>query len=58
MKAIPPLLYLRCCLARRHAESGTEYFINVRDDARLHVAATIDASLSNERIFAFAEPYN
>jgi hypothetical protein len=23
-----------------------------------HVAATIDTSLSNERIFAFADPYN
>jgi hypothetical protein len=43
---------------RRNADSAAEWFINVRDDARLHVAAMLDASLSTERFFAFAEPYN
>jgi len=37
----------------------TEYFIDVIDDARLHViAAVLDESLNNERIFAFAGPFN
>ena len=36
----------------------TEYFVDVRDNARLHVAALTDADIHNERIFAFAEPFN
>ena len=40
------------------ADYETEWFINTRDDGRLHVAATIDTSVQNERIFAFAEPFN
>ncbi|KAI3395333.1 hypothetical protein diail_1446 [Diaporthe ilicicola] len=36
-----------------------QYFIDVVDDARLHLcAAVLDESLKNERIFAFAEPFN
>lgn len=37
----------------------TEYFIDVVDDARLHLcAAVLDESLKNERIFGFAFPFN
>jgi nucleoside-diphosphate-sugar epimerase len=36
----------------------TEWFVNVRDTALLHIAALIDADIKHERIFAFAEPYN
>ncbi|KAI4797303.1 NAD(P)-binding protein [Aureobasidium sp. EXF-8845] len=35
-----------------------QWFVNVQDTARLHVAALIDADIKNERVFAFAEPYN
>lgn len=37
---------------------ASEYFVDVRDTARLHVAALINPSVKSERIFAFAEPYN
>lgn len=33
------------------------WFVDVADTARLHVAALALYSVSNERIFAFAEPY-
>lgn len=36
-----------------------QYFIDVIDDARLHlIAAVLDESVVNERVFAFAEPFN
>lgn len=35
-----------------------EWFIDVQDDARLHVAAITNGDVSNERIFGFAEPFN
>lgn len=35
-----------------------QYFIDVRDDARLHVIALIDPSCNGQRIFGFAAPYN
>ena len=34
-----------------------QYFINVRDDAKLHVVALTDADCNGERIFAFAAPF-
>lgn len=35
-----------------------EYFIDVQDTARLHVAAAIHPDVVSERIFGFAEPQN
>ncbi|UKZ49071.1 hypothetical protein TrVGV298_003310 [Trichoderma virens] len=35
-----------------------EYFIDVRDTARLHVAALLDPNVKGERIFAIAREYN
>lgn len=35
-----------------------EWFVDVRDTARLHVAALINPAVKSERIFAFGEPYN
>ncbi|THZ50744.1 NAD(P)-binding protein [Aureobasidium pullulans] len=35
-----------------------QWFVDVRDTARLHIAALIDPEIKDERIFAFAEPYN
>jgi hypothetical protein len=35
-----------------------EYYIDVRDDARIHVAALLDPSVNNERLFAFAYEFN
>ncbi|KAK3649369.1 hypothetical protein LTR56_006456 [Elasticomyces elasticus] len=34
-----------------------QWFVDVQDDARLHVAALIDPSCNGKRIFAFAKPY-
>jgi nucleoside-diphosphate-sugar epimerase len=36
----------------------SQYFIDVRDTAKLHIAALVDNGTSNERLFGFAEPYN
>lgn len=35
-----------------------QWFIDVEDNAKLHVAALIDPACDGQRIFAFAEPYN
>lgn len=35
-----------------------QWFVDVSDDAKLHVAALIDPACNGERIFASAEPYN
>jgi hypothetical protein len=32
--------------------------VDVRDTARLHVAALLDPTVQSERLFAFAGPYN
>jgi nucleoside-diphosphate-sugar epimerase len=35
-----------------------QYFIDVRDAARLHIAALINPETENERLWGFAEPYS
>lgn len=35
-----------------------QYFVNVRDTALLHVAALAEEDVKNERVFAFAGPFN
>lgn len=35
-----------------------QWMVNVKDTARLHVAALIDPEVENERILAFAYPFN
>ncbi|KIY00479.1 uncharacterized protein Z520_04164 [Fonsecaea multimorphosa CBS 102226] len=35
-----------------------QWYVDVRDDARVHVAALLDPKVENERLFAFAGPYN
>jgi nucleoside-diphosphate-sugar epimerase len=35
-----------------------QYFIDVRDDAKLHIAALVDPETANERLWGFAERYN
>ncbi|KAL5095113.1 hypothetical protein Trisim1_003722 [Trichoderma cf. simile WF8] len=37
---------------------NAKYFVDVRDTARLHVAALLDPKIKEERIFAFAQEYN
>ncbi|KAJ4256247.1 hypothetical protein NW762_009327 [Fusarium torreyae] len=37
---------------------NTEYFVDVQDTARLHVAGAILSDVQGERIFAWAEPFN
>ncbi|KAF7926117.1 uncharacterized protein EAE97_010417 [Botrytis byssoidea] len=35
-----------------------QYFVDVQDVGRLHVSALIDEDVKNERLFAFAKPFN
>jgi hypothetical protein len=35
-----------------------QYFVDVQDDARLHVAALLLPEVKEERVFAFAAPFN
>ncbi|KAK1570175.1 aldehyde reductase [Colletotrichum navitas] len=35
-----------------------QYFVDVQDDAILHVAAAVHPDIQSERVFAFAEPVN
>ncbi|KAE8319169.1 hypothetical protein BDV41DRAFT_521331 [Aspergillus transmontanensis] len=35
-----------------------QWFVDVEDTARLHVAAVLDGRVKSERLFAFATPYN
>ena len=35
-----------------------EYFVDIRDAARLHAIALVAPDVQNERLFAFAAPYN
>ncbi|OHF01191.1 NAD dependent epimerase/dehydratase [Colletotrichum orchidophilum] len=42
----------------RLASIPPQYFVDVEDNARLHVAAAVLPSVRNERIFAWAEPFN
>lgn len=39
-------------------EFPPQWMIDVIDDARVHLAALLDPDLANERIIAFAHPYN
>ena len=40
------------------AENPPQYYVNVQDTARIHVAALIYPDVENERLFAWAHPYN
>jgi hypothetical protein len=40
------------------SKNPPQYFINVQDNARVHVAALISPDVNNERLFTFAKPYN
>ncbi|OQU99116.1 hypothetical protein CLAIMM_04798 [Cladophialophora immunda] len=35
-----------------------QWYINVRDDARVHVAALLDPTVQSQRLFPFAAPFN
>lgn len=35
-----------------------QYYVNVQDNARVHVAALVYADVKNERLFTFAHPYS
>ena len=37
---------------------GPQWMVDVRDTARLHVAALVDPEVKGERILAFAHPFN
>lgn len=39
-------------------DNPPQYYINVDDNARVHVAALIYEDVANERLFTFAHPYN
>lgn len=36
----------------------SEYYVNVRDTARLHVAALLDPDVQSERVFAWVAEHN
>ncbi|KZL80451.1 nad dependent epimerase dehydratase [Colletotrichum incanum] len=42
----------------RLASIPPQYFVDVQDTARLHVAGAVLPNVKNERIFAWAEPFN
>ncbi|KAF2138215.1 uncharacterized protein K452DRAFT_290798 [Aplosporella prunicola CBS 121167] len=42
----------------RAAQFGPQYFVDVQDVARLHVAAVIHPGVKGERIFGYAERFN
>ncbi|EXF86353.1 NAD dependent epimerase/dehydratase [Colletotrichum fioriniae PJ7] len=42
----------------RLSQIPAQYFVDVQDTARLHVAGAVLHSVQNERIFAWAEPWN
>ena len=35
-----------------------QYYVDVRDTARLHVIALVDSDCNGQRLFAFAGPFN
>lgn len=39
-------------------QKQTEWMVNVTDDARIHLAAALDGSLANRRIFAYDTAFN
>ncbi len=45
-------------LSKQYLTFRIEWCVNVRDIARVHIAALLDPTVQNERLFAFAEPFN
>ncbi|KZL70078.1 aldehyde reductase (NAD dependent epimerase/dehydratase) [Colletotrichum tofieldiae] len=43
---------------RLYTDSWPDYFVDVQDTGIIHVAAALLPDVQDERIFAFAEPYN
>lgn len=39
-------------------ENPPQYYVNVQDDAKIHVGALLFGDVSNERLFSWAHPYN
>jgi nucleoside-diphosphate-sugar epimerase len=39
-------------------QNPPQYYINVQDNARVHVAALVSSDVNSERLFTFAHPYN
>ena len=39
-------------------DSPPQWFVDVRDDAKLHVAALVDPACDGQRIFAYAQPFS
>jgi len=58
LEQIPPRTLPVFSSAASRKLTRIEWFVNVQDTARLHVAALIDADIKNERVFAYAEPFN
>jgi nucleoside-diphosphate-sugar epimerase len=56
LKGFPPRKLLNQNLDIRL--QPVEWFVDVQDVGRLHVAALTNPDVNNERIFAFAEPFN
>lgn len=41
-----------------HNSLEIEWYVDVEDDARIHVIALLDPDVKSERLFAFAAPFN
>lgn len=58
VKGIPPReLLLLWARVLQQLIKFTEWYVDVQDCARLHVACLINPGVQNERIFAFAAPF-
>jgi nucleoside-diphosphate-sugar epimerase len=51
-------LYSRKTKMEHTKQCPPENYIDVRDTARLHIAALLDPSIENERIFGFVHEFN
>ena len=58
MSMIPPRKCETILKPRKILTSCEEWYVNVTDVARLHVAALLSPSIRMERVFAFAAPQN
>lgn len=55
---VSPLSPRNCSSEGRWLKHLPEWYADVRDNARVHIAALLDPNVNRKRIFAFAHPFN